>query len=86
LKPWDIKTIDLSALWKGTSFYPDSLLAVASALGLPSPKQGMDGSEVSEAYYAGKIDEIAEYCTLDVLTTANIFRKFLNRPILKLKT
>lgn len=86
LKPWDIKHIDLSALWKGTSFYPDSLVAVGSALGLPSPKTNMDGSEVSNAYYDGRIEEIAEYCERDVLTTANIFRKFLNRPLLNIKT
>lgn len=85
-KPWNINDIDLSKLWQGTSFYPDSLLAVSAALGLPSPKQGMDGSQVSEAYYKGKTKEIAEYCTLDVLTTANIFRKFKGGSLLKLKT
>jgi predicted PolB exonuclease-like 3'-5' exonuclease len=85
LKPWEVKHIDLSKLWQGTSFYPDSLLAVSAALGLPSPKQGMDGSQVSEAYYKGKTKEIAEYCTLDVLTTANIFRKFKGGSLLKMK-
>jgi predicted PolB exonuclease-like 3'-5' exonuclease len=84
-KPWNINDIDLSVLWKGTSFYPDSLLAVSAALGLPSPKESMDGSMVSKAYYNGKIDEIVHYCKMDVLTTANIFRKFLNKPLLTIK-
>jgi hypothetical protein len=83
LKPWEIKCLDLSMLWKGTSFYQDSLLAVSMALGLPSPKQGMDGSEVSNAYYRKEYKQINEYCIQDVLTTANVYRKFKNKPLLK---
>lgn len=81
-KPWTINTIDLSSLWRGNSFYPDSLLAVATALGLPSPKNNMDGSEVSNAFYAGRIDEIVQYCKQDVHVTANIYRKFSQKPLL----
>ena len=84
LKPWEIRCIDLSLLWKGTSFYQDSLLAVSMALELPSPKQGMDGSEVSNAFYEKKYAEINKYCTQDVLTTANVYRKFKNLPLVKL--
>jgi len=84
LKPWEINALDLSTLWKGASFYPDSLVAVATALGLPSPKTGMDGAKVSEAFYAGKIDEIVEYCKADVLTTANIYRRFSQKSLLKM--
>lgn len=76
LKPWEISSIDLKELWRGTSFYPDSLISVAVTMGLPSPKSKMDGSQVSDAFYEGKIEEIAEYCEQDVLTTANVYRKF----------
>lgn len=86
LKPWEIRSVDLSILWKGTSFYQDSMVAVAQALGIPSPKVDMDGSEVSTAFYNGEIKKISEYCVRDVLTTANIFRKFKNKPLVKLKT
>jgi predicted PolB exonuclease-like 3'-5' exonuclease len=85
LKPWDIPGIDLKEQWKGSAFYPDSLIAVAVALGLASPKSKMDGSEVGEYYYAGKIDEIVEYCVADVLTTANVYRKFVGKSIVELK-
>ncbi len=77
-KPWEIPSLDLKEVWKGTGFYPDSLIAVAVALGLPSPKSKMDGSQVGTAYYEGKYEEIATYCAQDVLTTANIWRKFKN--------
>lgn len=84
-KPWTVSSIDLKELWKGTGFYPDSLIAVATALGLPSPKIKMDGTQVAKAFFAGKIVEIADYCEQDVLTTANIFRRFKNQPLLSLK-
>lgn len=85
LKPWEVRVVDLSILWKGNSFYQDSMAAVAMALGIPSPKTNMDGSEVSDAFYGGKIAEINKYCVNDVLTTANIFRKFKNKPLVTLK-
>jgi predicted PolB exonuclease-like 3'-5' exonuclease len=84
LKPWEVRGVDLSKLWQGTSFYPDSLNAVAAALGLSSPKGDMDGSEVSEAFYKGEIDKIVSYCVGDVLTTANIYRRFLQKQLLSL--
>jgi predicted PolB exonuclease-like 3'-5' exonuclease len=81
LKLWDTPALDLKDLWKGTGFYPDSLIATAVAFGLPSPKSKMDGSQVSEAYYSGKFQEIADYCEQDVFTTVNLFRKFKNQPL-----
>lgn len=85
LKPWEVRVIDLSMLWKGNSFYQDSMNSIAMALGIPSPKIDIDGSEVSDAFYRGEIDRINKYCINDVLTTANIFRKFKNKPPVTLK-
>jgi predicted PolB exonuclease-like 3'-5' exonuclease len=84
LKPWEIPGFDLKELWQGSAFYPDSLIAVAVALGLQSPKAKMDGSQVGEYYYAGKTAEIGEYCEADVLTSANIYRKLVSKPTLTL--
>lgn len=85
LKPWEINALDLKEIWKGTSFYPDSLISVAVALGLPSPKSKLDGAGVGDAYYNGQIDDIIEYCTGDVLTTANVYRKFVGKDLITLK-
>lgn len=73
--PWKATHIDLKNKWKANGFYPDSLIAVATCLGLPSPKDALDGSQVSNYFYAGKIAEIVQYCCKDVETTARIFRK-----------
>lgn len=52
-----------------------SLEHLALALGIPSPKDGIDGSQIFEFYQNGKIDEILEYCKRDVETTRQIFKR-----------
>jgi 3'-5' exonuclease len=48
---------------------------LAVALGIPSPKDGIDGSQVADFYKQGKVKEICEYCKRDVDTTREIFRR-----------
>lgn len=81
LKPWEVKSIDIMKIWKGNSFYPDSLASLCAAFGLPSPKVALDGSEVSKAFYENRLDEIVRYCELDVFRTAELFRKMKLEPL-----
>ena len=83
LEPWKVTQLDLSKIWKGNAFYPDSLVAVATALGLPSPKDALDGSEVSNAFYEKRLPEIVKYCLKDVETTARVYRKLAYLPDLE---
>lgn len=48
---------------------------LALALGVPSPKDGIDGSQVAEFYKQGKVNDILEYCKRDVDTTREIYKK-----------
>jgi 3'-5' exonuclease len=48
---------------------------LAVALGIPSPKDGIDGSQVAQFHKDGKDKEICEYCKRDVETTREVFRK-----------
>ena len=82
-KPWELMALDLAKIWQGTAFYPDSLIAVATALGLPSPKDALDGSEVSNAFYEGRLEEIKTYCLKDVETTVRVYRKMAMLPDLE---
>lgn len=78
LKPWEVRTCDLTDVWKQTSMYNAPLIAIAECLGLPSPKSDIDGSQVSETYWKqGKqgLDRIVTYCEQDVFTTANVTMK-----------
>lgn len=52
---------------------------LALALGIPTPKDGIDGSKVYDFYKAGKIDEICEYCKRDVETTRAIYKRMVFR-------
>jgi 3'-5' exonuclease len=55
---------------------------LALALGIPSPKDGIDGSEVAKFFEQGKVKDILEYCKRDVDTTRKVYRKmtFENAP------
>jgi len=92
-KPWTLsdKFVDISSLWKNTSFYGASLLNLAVAMGLPSPKSKLDGSKVSDHFYRSKakdpMKEIVEYCERDVFTTFNIISKLYGKdPLTKYET
>ena len=83
LEPWKVTQLDLAKIWKGNAFYPDSLIAVATALGLPSPKDALDGSQVSTAFYEKRLPEIVTYCLKDVETTIRVYRKLAFLPNLE---
>lgn len=77
LKPWELEEIDLGVLWKGTSFSRASLINIATAFGLPSPKDDISGADVGRVYWEeGEegLKRISKYCRKDVETTINIFR------------
>lgn len=52
-----------------------SLDLLARALGIPSPKECLDGSKVYPYYCAGRLPEICEYCKCDVETVRQIYRR-----------
>jgi hypothetical protein len=49
--------------------------------GIDSPKADIDGSQVGDAYRAGRIDDIGEYCLRDVRATAELYRKLADTVI-----
>lgn len=86
-KPWEVSDtiIDTKDLWKGTGFRPSSLINIAVALGIPSPKDDISGAEVGDLYWSdeeGRIERISRYCEKDVLTTANVVRRCRFEPLL----
>jgi len=68
-----IDLMDLLALYQPRNTAP--LDEVARLMGLPG-KLGMDGSRVWEAYCAGRIAEIRNYCETDALNTWLVFLRF----------
>lgn len=50
---------------------------LALAMGIPTPKEGIDGSQVAEFYKQGKVQEICDYCVRDVETTRAVYKRMI---------
>ncbi|HPG10070.1 MAG TPA: 3'-5' exonuclease [Chitinophagaceae bacterium] len=74
-KPWEVNHLDTMELWKFGDFKSyTSLNLLAHSLGIPTPKDDIDGSMVWEVYWKEKnLDRIITYCQKDVVTVAQIF-------------
>lgn len=86
-KPWEVPHLDTLDLWKfGDYKHYTSLNLLATILGIPTPKDDIDGSQVRDVYYKEKnIERIKEYCEKDVITVAQIFRKLRLEPSLEIE-
>ena len=83
-KPWEVPHLDTMELWKfGDYKHYSSLKLLSHILGIPSPKEDMDGSMVKDVFYKeNDIDRIIAYCELDVVTTAQVFLRMRNEELL----
>lgn len=83
-KPWVLeeKYLDIARMWDGPSYHRASLLNITTALGIPSPKDNLDGSMVSDAYYKGKLEDIVTYCEKDILAVANVMNIMFGNEII----
>lgn len=77
-KPWEVNHLDTMELWKFGDYKSyTSLNLLAHSLGVPTPKDDIDGSMVAKVYYEDKnLDRIVTYCQKDVITLAQIFLRF----------
>lgn len=63
-------------MWQWTQWrHRISLAEVTLALGIPSPKDELSGSQVYQAWIDGRDEEIANYCLKDVEATREIYRR-----------
>lgn len=88
-KPWDmLKYLDFARYknlpifdtmqeWSNWGNQKLGLEHVALALGIPTPKEGIDGSEVYNFFKAGKVTEICDYCKRDVETTRAVYNRMV---------
>lgn len=83
-KPWEVPHLDTMELWKFGDFkHYTSLKLMAHVLGIPSPKEDIDGSMVRQVYYEDKdLDRIIKYCEQDVITVAQIILRLRNEGLL----
>lgn len=83
-KPWEVPHLDTLELWKFGDYKTfTSLKLMAHVLGIPSPKDDIDGSQVRDVYYKeNDIDRIIIYCEKDTITVAQIILRLRNEPLL----
>jgi hypothetical protein len=67
-KPWEINVFDMKEWWKVFSNLDVTFEEAAYSLGIPSPKDDIDGSMVHAAYWRGELDRVITYCEKDVRT------------------
>ncbi len=84
-KPWEVGHLDTMELWKFGDFKNyTSLNLLAHTLGIPTPKDDIDGSMVWEVYWKEKNPaRIVTYCQKDVVTVAQVFLKMNGETLLK---
>ena len=83
-KPWEVPHLDTLELWKFGDYKTyTSLKLLTNVLGIPSPKDDIDGSEVYRVYYEeNNIDRIINYCEKDTVAVAQIFLRLRGDDLL----
>lgn len=80
-KPWQVDhLIDTLVLWRfGDYKNYTSLSLLATVLGIPSPKDDIDGSQIHDTFWnQNDLPRIVRYCEKDVFTTAKVFLRLRN--------
>lgn len=83
-KPWEIKHLDTMELWKfGDYKHYTSIKLLAALFNIPTPKDDIDGSQVSSVYWhENDLERIKTYCQKDTLTVAQLFLKYKGEELL----
>ncbi|WP_062057138.1 3'-5' exonuclease [Aquimarina longa] len=84
-KPWEIPHLDTLDLWKfGDYKHYTSLKLMTSILGIPSPKDDIDGSQVRQVFYEEQnLDRIIMYCEKDTVAVAQVLLRLRQEELLE---
>ena len=83
-KPWEVNLLDTMELWKFGDYKNfTSLNLLAHIFDIPTPKDDIDGADVSRVYYEEKnLQRIVTYCQKDVLTVAQLLLRFKGEQLI----
>jgi uncharacterized protein YprB with RNaseH-like and TPR domain len=83
-KPWEVPHLDTLELWKfGDYKNYTSLKLLTKVLGIPSPKDDIDGSDVYRVFYEeNDISKIIDYCEKDTIAVAQIILRLRGDELL----
>ena len=78
-KPWDLRVVDMSDDWKSRFAWAFSFDELAYELGISSPKDAMNGSQVHEYYWKGRVEDIKTYCEKDVEASIEVSKRIYKK-------
>ena len=83
-KPWEVHHLDTMELWRfGDYRHFTSIKLLAALFDIPTPKDDIDGTQVSRVYWQEKdLERIKTYCQKDTLTVAQLLLKYIGLPII----
>lgn len=86
-KPWEVKHLDTMELWKfGDYKHYTSLALLTEIFNIPTPKDDIDGSDVSRVYWEeNNLKRIVEYCQKDVLAVAQLFLRYRAEALIEME-
>ncbi len=82
-KPWQVKhLLDTLDLWRFGDFKNyTSLKLLCGVLGIPSPKDHLEGHMIHSAYWDdGRLRDIVQYCEKDVFTVSKVYLRLNTIP------
>jgi uncharacterized protein YprB with RNaseH-like and TPR domain len=84
-RPWEIPHADTLELWKFGDYKSyTSLNLLAYILGIPTPKDDIDGSMVWRVYWQEQdLKRIVNYCQKDVITVAQVYLRLMGESCIK---
>jgi predicted PolB exonuclease-like 3'-5' exonuclease len=77
-KPWEMNIFDMKDYWKSGSSLDVTFEEAAYGMGIPTPKDDIDGSQVHGVFWSGDIQRVSTYCEKDVKTMILLAEKISN--------
>ena len=74
-KPWDVRVTDMSDDWKQKFAWAFSFDELCYELGVQSPKDIINGSDVHKYYWSGRVEDVKTYCEKDVNSSIEVSKK-----------
>jgi DNA polymerase elongation subunit (family B) len=77
-KPWEMNIFDMKEMWKSGSSLDVTFEEACFGMGIPTPKDDIDGSQVHATFHAGEADRVVTYCEKDVKSMILLAEKIYN--------
>ena len=78
-KPWDVRVVDMADDWKQKFAWAFSFDELCYELGVVSPKDIINGSDVHKYYWSGRVEDIKTYCEKDVEASIEVSKKIYRK-------